>query len=165
VQTGRDPAAQWSVGELHLFDGSRELPHNPAWKLRARPNPWDAGWAFDANPLTRWRSLEALAPGMHLDAEFGDPIDLDAVAVDCSSDQWNMRITLDGLETAAPQRSELPPAADQRAAAVRELARRGITHVLLRDADFGAADFRDHAADWGLRLAGQVEEWRLYAVQ
>ena len=69
------------------------------------------------------------------------------------------------LLAATPRRSENTPPADLRAAAVREIARRGITHILLRDADFGAADFRDRTDAWGLRMAGEAEGWRLYAVK
>ncbi len=162
TQTGQDPAAQWSVGELHVFDGGRELARAPRWQPRAQPNPWDAAWAFDANPLTRWRSLEPLAAGMHFDVEFGGPIEVDAVALDCCQRSVDMQCSLEGREVtaleaagSAPRRSETPPAADLRAAAVREIARRGITHVLLRDADFGADDFRDRTAEWGLRAGGR----------
>lgn len=173
TQDGQDPATQWSVGELHVFDAGRELPRAPGWKPRARPNPWDAEWAFDRNPLTRWRSLEPLAPGMHFDVEFGDPLEVDAVALDCANDQWKMRVRLEGedaaghwkLLAAAAQRSETAAPADLRAAAIREIAGRGITHILLRDADFGAADFRERTAEWGLRMAGEAEGWRLYAVR
>jgi hypothetical protein len=173
LQSGQDPAAQWSVGELHVFAAGRELARAPRWHMRVQPNPWDAGWAVDGNPLTRWRSLAPLARGMHFDLEFGGPTEVDAVALDCANDQWTMRVQLEGAEkagrwellAAAPRRSEIAPAADLRAAAVREIARRGITHVLLRDVDFGADDFRDRTAEWGLRVAGEAEGWRLYEVK
>src|SRR5262249_35133216 len=48
VQTARDPRAQWSIGEVFEAPGV----------ARAGPNRWDAAWAVDGNPVTRWRSLE-----------------------------------------------------------------------------------------------------------
>jgi hypothetical protein len=170
VETGRDPGAQWSVGELHVFDSGREVTLTG---LTAHPNPWDAGWAIDRNPLTRWRSLEPMRPGMYLEARFGEAREIDAVALDCAHDQWGMQLRVEAEESpghwqllpADPVQSEDPPPPDLRAAAVRELKRRGITHLLIRDTDFGAADFRSSAAGWGLDPVGQVEEWRVYAIR
>src|SRR5205085_4066163 len=48
VATEDDPGAQWSIGEIQIAAAS----------VRARPNPWDAHWAVDGNPVTRWRPLE-----------------------------------------------------------------------------------------------------------
>jgi hypothetical protein len=170
VESARDPGAQWSVGELHVFDSGREVP---LAGLVAHPNPWDAGWAIDRNPLTRWRSLEPMQPGMYLEARFGEAREIDAVALDCAHDQWGMKLRVEGEESsgrwrllsADPVQSENPSPPDLRAAAVRELQRRGITHLLVRATDFGAADFLSAAAAWGLDPVGEVKEWRLYAIR
>jgi hypothetical protein len=158
-QTARDPAAQWSIGEIHFLA-----------EPRAQPNPWDIAWAFDKNPLTRWRSLAPLAPGMHIALDFKAVWAVDQLTLDCAHDQWNLRLQIEGqdvdghwkLLTAEPQKSENPPLAYPRRQAMRELFARGITHLLLRDSDFGAADFRERTSVWGLRLLGRVEDWSLY---
>jgi hypothetical protein len=163
VQTARDPGAQWSIGEV------LESPGLP----RAKPNPWDAAWAVDGKPVTRWRSLEPLAPGMYFELDFGAVREIDSVTLDCAHDQWNVRLELEGrnaegrwnLLTANPRKSENEPLTGLRAVAAREVAARGITHLLLRNSDFGAGDFRDRASDWGMRLAGAVEDWRLYSLK
>ena len=58
VQTASVPEAQWSVAELRVFAGGRELPRDPDWRLTAHPNPWDVQLAFDNSPVTRWRSWQ-----------------------------------------------------------------------------------------------------------
>jgi len=163
LQTARDPGAQWSIGEIDVAGSA---------KVRAWPNPWDARWAFDRNPLTRWRSLAPLAPGMHFDVDFGEPRELDSLALNCAHDQWGLELRLEGetspgrwtLLAAAARKSENAPLGDLRRAAVREIRARGITHVLIRDADFGADDFRARTQDWGMALAGEAEGQRLYAL-
>jgi len=109
---------------------------------------------------------------MHFDLDFGVPRALDAVTIDCSFDQWTLQLGLEGRPPGGgwkrlaveARKSENAPLPDLRRAAVRQIAARGITHVLLHNTDFGAPDFRDRTADWGLRLLGEVEDWRLYAV-
>ncbi len=59
VQTASVPdEAQWSVSELRVFSGGRELPRDPQWRLTAHPNPWDIQLAFDNSSVTRWRSWQ-----------------------------------------------------------------------------------------------------------
>jgi Dolichyl-phosphate-mannose-protein mannosyltransferase len=161
VQTARDPAVQWSIGEIHI----RARP-------QAHPNPWDAGWARDGNPVTRWRSLEPMATGMHFDLDFDAPRELDSITLDCAHDQWSLRLRLEGQDAdgrwqtiaAAPSKSEVAPLEGLRRMAARELAARGIRYLLLRDSDFGAADFRERTSEWSMRLLSTVEDWRLYAI-
>jgi hypothetical protein len=169
VQDSLDPHAQWSVGELRVWNAGKEWSPGTDWKLHPSENPWDAVWALDHNPLTRWRSLRTLAPGLRLDLEFPKPHEIDAVTLDGAHDQWSLRLHVED-ENGRPlparfQRIEIPALPDLRAAAVREIARRGITHLLMRDTDFGADDFRLHAAAWGITPAGTAREWRLYRLQ
>jgi hypothetical protein len=109
---------------------------------------------------------------MHFDLDFGEPREIDGVTLDCAHDQWSLGLELAGQDAAgrwktlstSPRQSENAPLPDLRRAAVREIVARGITHLLLRDSDFGAADFRDRAHDWGIRLIGETEGWQLYAL-
>lgn len=160
VETASDPGAQWNIGEIYV---------GGAAQARASANPWDAAWALDGNPLTRWRSQEPLRPGMYFDLRFDAPRELDAVEIDCAHDQWGMRLRLQdpsgAVLAAEPRQSEIAPFPDLRAAAVAEIRRRGITHVVIRDTDFGAQDFRDRAPDWGLIQVGEAEGHRLYALR
>jgi hypothetical protein len=148
---------------LRLFDGEREVPADAGWTPRAHPNPWDARWAVDRNPLTRWRSLAPMEPGMYFEVTFAQPREIDAVAIDCAHDQWNVRLSVEGA--GEPVKSEIDRLPDLRAAAIEEIGKRGITHLLVRDSDFGAEDFRTRRAQWGILQVGEADDWRLYALR
>src|SRR5207248_10509053 len=111
--------------------------------------------------------------GMRFGFDFGTPREIDSLTLDCARDQHGLMLELEGQDpdgywkplATRVTRSENAPSPDLRATAVREIAARGITHVLMRDSDFGAHDFRDRSADWGLRLLADQEGWQLYAVK
>ena len=96
VQTAAGGPDHWNVAELRVFDGGRELPRAPRWRLRARPNPWDVQMAFDNSPVTRWRSWQELFPGMFMEVDFGRTEQVDSVRVECSHDQYKIRLRLEG---------------------------------------------------------------------
>ncbi|MCS7313829.1 MAG: glycosyltransferase family 39 protein [Bryobacterales bacterium] len=170
VQTNRGGPDHFSVGELRLFLGERELPRRPLWRLRARPKPWDVQMAFDNSPATRWRSWQTLEPGMFVEVELPRAERLDRVVVECSRDQYRTRLRLEGRPPSGqwrvlddqPQEAELPPPIGLRRAAASELKRRGVHYVLIWDQDFGAEDFRKNAVLWGATFLGERNGARLY---
>jgi hypothetical protein len=113
-----------------------------------------------------------MATGMHFDLDFDAPRELDSITLDCAHDQWSLRLRLEGQDAdgrwqtiaAAPSKSEVAPLEGLRRMAARELTARGIRYLLLRDSDFGAADFRERTSEWSMRLLSTVEDWRLYAI-
>ncbi|MBI1791466.1 MAG: hypothetical protein HYR60_28390 [Acidobacteria bacterium] len=170
VQTARGEPDIWSVGELRVYQGERELPRAPHWRLSARPNPWDVQLAFDNSPLTRWRSWETLYPGMYLAVDFGRIEPIDSVLLECSRDQYKAMVKLEGRGESGPWR-ELSPAPEDwdapaefglRRGAIEELKARGIGYVLLFDDDFGAQDFRTKGAVWGVTQLAEYYGARLY---
>jgi hypothetical protein len=160
----------WSVAELRVFRAGLEVPRAPEWRIRARPNPWDIGLAFDNDPVTRWRSNEALAPGQWIEVDFGGEIALDEVSVQYAHDQRGHRLLLDtrsgdgwrqgiaGLETVIPTPAGLQQAATR---ALKDL---GIDYLQLDDGDFGATAVRAEPELWNLELAAQERESRLYRI-
>ncbi|MEN6533655.1 MAG: hypothetical protein ABFD89_08330 [Bryobacteraceae bacterium] len=170
VQTAQGASDLWSIAEFRVFDGGKELPRLPDWRLRARPNPWDVQMAFDNSPVTRWRSWETLSPGMYMEVEFGKPVAVDCVRLDCSHDQYQARVRLDGqLESgewktlaAGPKATDVPEPFGLRRAAVAELKLRGIHHLMLWDSDYSADEFRTNTGAWGMTLVGERAGARLY---
>lgn len=170
VQTNHGGPDHFSVGEMRLFLGERELSRRPLWRLRARPKPWDVQLAFDNSPATRWRSWQALEPGMFLEVEFTRPERLDRVTLECSRDQYRTRLRLEGrlpsgqwrLLGDRPEEAELPPPIGLRRAAAHELKRRGVHYLLIWDGDFGAEDFRKNAVVWGATFLVERNGARLY---
>ena len=164
---GRD---LWSVSELHVFRGREELPRSPLWRLRAWPKPTDVQFAFDNNPVTRWRSWQSISPGMFVEVDLGRAELIDSVHLDCPPEVAQIRLRLETQEASgrwrtlaeAPQAAELPPPLGLRRAAVQELRAQGVDYLVVLDSDFGAADYRKNAALWGLALLGQRGPARLY---
>jgi hypothetical protein len=173
VEQGREPQDQWSMAELRVFDGPRELPRDPAWRLTAHPNPWDVQLAFDNSPVTRWRSWQPAEPGMYVQVDFGHPQAVSSVVVESSWDLVNTRIALQGMTPDAkwttvldhPEVTVRPIHASLRMAAIAELKARGIGYVLIRPGDPGADDFARYPRAWGLTLAGELYGVRLYRIR
>ena len=147
------------VHEVHFFHGDREILPEPGWRTTADPNPWDAHWAFDRIPVTRWRSWQPAGPGMYLEVDFGRPVLVDRVVVDCPADSSGPPALAD--VTSEMQMGEAP-AMDLRRAVTEALKGRGIGYLLVRDSEPLAADFQDNAALWGVRELGSANHARLY---
>ncbi len=162
----------WSIAEFHAFLGAKEIEGSAGWRVNAAPNPWDAKLAFDRNPVTRWRSWEAIRPGMHLDIDFGKPEQIDAVLLEGSFDQWQTKLRLEGLDasgqwrllSAAPLESTLPKVLDLRRQATREMQARGIDYLLVMQSDYGSDDFDKNRELWGLKLLRDLTSSKLYEI-
>jgi hypothetical protein len=170
VQAARIAGEMWSVSEFQLRAGGRPLATDGKWHITGNPNPWDVRLAFDANPVTRWRSWEDATPGMFLEVDFGRPKLLDQVSLITSADSLRNTVYLRGMDAVGrwrdlPASPLITPAQltrNLRADAVRELLAHGIRYLLVTPAAFGANEFNQNAAVWGMRLTGQSAGARLY---
>jgi hypothetical protein len=169
VQTNSG-ADLWSIHELRVFDGARELPRDPRWRFDAQPYPWGIANAFDGNPITFWKCGETLRPGQFVEVDFNGVEQADSVLIETSPNQWGIRLKLEGRDANAqwkllapePQASDAPVPPGLRRAAAEELKRRGIDYLLVIDGEFGADDLRDNAGLWGIRQVGEYKGARLY---
>jgi hypothetical protein len=161
----------WSIGEFRVFDGPRELPRTPHWRLTAHPSPWAIAEAFDSNPVTFWKCGEPLRPGQFVAVDFNAVEPADSVVIDAAPNQWGIRLRLEGRNAASGQwnllapafePSDAPVASDLRRAAAQELKRRGIDYLLVFDGEFGADDLRRNSALWGIAPVGEYKGARLY---
>ncbi len=172
VQTASGGPDFWSAAEVRVYRGRSELARAPEWRLRASPNPWDVQMAFDNSPVTRWSSVEPLYPGMFLEVDFGRVERVDQVLVECSHDQYKIRLRLEGEDAAgrrvelaaAPEQRDAPAIEGLRRAATEELQLRGIGYILVFDDDFGAEDFRTRQREWGIEAAGRDTGVTLYRI-
>ena len=174
VQTAEGTAAdEWSVGEVKVYDAGRPLGRSAKWKLFSNANRWDLEYAFDRDPVTRWGARTAMFSWMQMGIDFGAPEILDTVELDCSHDQWAIRLKLEGrdragnwkLLTAEPTTSERPLNQDLRRAAMERFRRHGVTHILIDKGNFVLADFQKNAEQWGVTQAGRVGDDWLYAIK
>jgi hypothetical protein len=174
LQTATHPRDTWSVTELRVFRGERELPRDARWRLRANPNPWDVQRAFDNSDITRWSSHTPLRPGCFVEIDFGKSETVDRVVVQSTRDQYQARLAVEvagksGLWTRvggepADVASSTRVRTGRRAAA-DELKREGITHIVVETNDFKSEDFYMRAEHWGLELAGERGGHRLYKLK
>ncbi len=169
VQTNRG-SDQWSIHELRVWDGAREVPRAARWRLDAQPYPWGIENAFDGRPITFWKCGETLRPGERVEVDFGRDEQADAVLIETAPDQFGIRLRLEGRSgdgnwkslATAPEITGAPAPDGLRRAAAAELKRRGIDYVLAFDGEFGAEDLARNAGEWGIRQVGEYKGARLY---
>jgi hypothetical protein len=127
----------WSVHELFAYEGGRKI---------------------DRGLTSLWMSGDA---GESVRVNFGGPQRIDRVVVITAMDQPDARLSLDGIE-AAVSYGQLPTPPDLRRKAAMELRRRGFTHFLAFDGEFGADDLRARASDWDITQVAEYKGARLY---
>lgn len=162
----------WTIAELHILSQGREVQHSPFWSLSAQPNRWEVGLAFDNNYASRWSSWQAMSPGMFVAVDFGKLQTVDEVVFQMAPNE-DVRIqvevgTEDGRWTPIPASMERGPFAvpsDLRREGTRSLKAHGVTHLVLREGDFPAADVREHVDRWGLVELGVVGPLHLYRLE
>jgi len=145
------------------MDGANELARSPAWRLSARPNPWDVQMAFDNSPVTRWRSWEVARPGMFVEVDFGDVQRVGSVMVESSDEGYQTKIKLEGMDQRGqwttlldrPAEFSLPTRVNLRRAASEELKARGIHYIMVERDDIRSEDFQTYTSLWGMKCIGQ----------
>jgi len=160
----------WTINELRIFVGGRELPREAAWRLTAHPYPWSVQDAFDNSPVTFWRSGEAIHPGMFVEVDFGAMREADQVVLEGPVDQYGIRLELEGEIGDGtwqhlgdrPMLSDGAPYLGFRRAAAEELKRRGIDYILCFQDEAAAEDVRRNRDLWGVVEVGAAAGARLY---
>ena len=162
--------ANWTVSEMRVFSHGRELVRRPGWQLKAWPNGWEAGLAFDNNYATRWSSWESMWPGMFIEADFDRPETVDAIMLDCEGD-WDAHMELHVLtergwipiaDTFQENLLQIP--GEIRRAATSALKAHGFAFLLVKDSDFAADDMRKNSALWGITQLAEVNGSRFYRI-
>jgi hypothetical protein len=169
VQT-RQGGDTWSIHEFRIWDGGRELPRAPGWRLTARPTAWGVQDAFDNSLATFWLCGEPLRPGQFVEVVFHSTETADSVVLETAPNQWGAAFGLEGQDaagrwvplSAAPTPTSAPRPLGLRRAVAEELKRRGIDYLLVFNTDNGATDLRLNLDLWGMRLAGEEQGARLY---
>ncbi len=171
AQTEEGRPDHWSISEMRVFHKGRELERAARWRLTAKPNPWEVQLAFDNSPVTRWKCWHPLFRGMFVEVDFGAATEADEVVLECSEDQYKVRMRLEGSDGGAwttlaekPEVRKVLPPLGVKMAASRELKERGVTHMLVHEDDFGAADYRSNAPSWGMTEVGERHGFRLYRI-
>lgn len=167
---------QWGLSEVQLFRGRDRLGLQPQWRLLARPNVWEARFAFDQNWISRWGTWEAVRPGMYLGIDFGGPVRLDRARLICLTHEQTGPVQFLGrtregawqVLVAAPEARRVP-ALNLRRSAMRLVRQEGFAYVLAPAGGSGygpvGRSMRDRPGDWGVELAGEVDSACLFRVR
>jgi hypothetical protein len=161
----------WSVAEMRVRSGGRELVRSPGWKVSAWPNGWEAQLAFDNSYATRWSAWEPLSPGQRIEIEFPEPQRIDEVVLECDP-QWKAALQVEVLlptgrwvaitDTATFVKGDFPTGL--RRAASRDVKALGINYLLLSEGDVGYKDMSQYAKYWGLRQLAEHNGTHFYHI-
>jgi hypothetical protein len=165
VQEAQIPEV-WSINEVKFFRGAGEILPQPQGKSNAEPFPWDIALAFDRNPATRWRAWEPSRPGMYVEMDFGAPVELDRVELECSTDQGDNDVQLEAID-AKLEKLKLDPMPPERLKrlATQTVKARGIDYLLIVGDNWLAPDMFANPAVWGLKkVADRGNAW-LFEIQ
>jgi hypothetical protein len=171
-ETGAPGSVVPTLHEMRIFGPAGEVLPQEAWRINAHPFPWDAGLAFDRNPATRWSAWQRITRGSWIAVDFGREEAVTSVKLETSEDQGAVQWNLEGETTPGnwfalnpstePGRMAAPP--DLRRAAIEQLKRNHIQYLLI-EPGFAAAEFRDHAMEWGIQPIGESQGIRLYHIE
>ncbi len=171
LETEAPPSATPSVNEMRLYGPAGELAPDSSWRYDAHPFPWDAQFAFDRNPVTRWEAWQEIREGARLQVRFGNAETVSAVRVETKGDQKDVHWQLQGLTDgdqwkALPATSEivLMPAQDFRKAATQEFKRCHIRYFLTDTPPY-MEQFGEHEGQWGIRKLAQFGNQQLYFIE
>jgi hypothetical protein len=157
----------WTVAEVRVFADGKELPRDPAWRLRASASPWYVQQAFDNSLMTVWDSDLNGAPGMYLNIDFGKPTRVDRVDlyVPHSQREAVVRAEGDGRAIEANFSQDIVPLPSRmRRAAMEELKANGISWLVFRDEEFMADDLLGRSKLWGVRQVAERNGFRLWHI-
>ncbi|MEN6605316.1 MAG: discoidin domain-containing protein, partial [Bryobacteraceae bacterium] len=163
--------SQWCATEIRAWGLGKELERQSAWKLSARPNPWDVQLAFDNSYVTRWCTREPVSAGMHVEIDFGAPVTLDAVTIEAAMDE-TATLRIEGADehggwallSDKTQPAPLKKVTGLRRAAMAEFKARGVPYLLVKDTADYAEDFWRNKPYWGVTEVFEAAGYRLYRI-
>jgi hypothetical protein len=153
----------WTVHELRLFDGSRELARAPQWRLRARPDTRDVQLAFDNNPVTLWT-------GERLEIDCGGPVVLESVLLETRPAQGGASLLVEIFDEVGewqlvpdlPEQTDLLRPPGLRRLAALELQLRGIRYIAVDGSDSLGRDLAEKPRWWQVEEIAREGNLRLY---
>ncbi|MBI3207417.1 MAG: glycosyltransferase family 39 protein [Candidatus Solibacter usitatus] len=163
---------QFSVNEFRILNEQKEIPRREDWRVHAWPNPWDAPMAFDNNPVTRWRTWEAIRQGMMIEVVFPAAVPADGVLLETANDQGFLKVELYGLAESgnwlrlgSGREYSVVEMHGLRRAAMDYLRQQGVSYILAAPDDPCYAEYHINQPWWGLQLARNIGGYRLYRIE
>ncbi len=171
-QTGTDKEELWTISEVKLYQGEQQRQRSSAWKLTSSSFSWDIGLAFDSNFVTVWKSWERITPGMFVQADFGQPITLDRVAVDGQRARA-VRMVLKGVDangrtvTLAEQSTvaAIPAPEDYRQRVTAEVEKLGYRYLVIDQSQPCYHEILNDPSAWRMTLVTKQGGYALFALK
>ncbi|MEP6535553.1 MAG: glycosyltransferase family 39 protein [Bryobacteraceae bacterium] len=163
----------WSIHDLELFRGERNIGTSRRWTLDAWPNSWEAPLGLDQNLASRWRTWEPARPGMFFEVDFDRPETLTAINVVGRTTEYEPRLEIygqrpDGVWVQFPAPRTVRPAINLRHAAVRMVRRSGMKYILAPGGKAGGGPIGTSMAnqpfDWGVEIVAQLDNTYLLKI-
>jgi hypothetical protein len=170
VQNRDERGGQWSITEMRVFSGAKEILRSPLWQLRAKPTLHEVQKAFDGSYVTRWITDQGRYTGMYVEIDFGQNETVDEVVLQLTPDQpWDSyHVEVPGedgkwvrLKTEL-KLVEVTTPLGLRRAAIEELLYRNVQYLVISESDFGAADVTLNRGVWGVEELANVADVKLY---
>jgi hypothetical protein len=162
----------WTMYEIRIFGTEGELTRETPWRGTASANRWEAAYAFDGVPVTRWTAAERSRPGMFIEVDLGADRMSTGVRAEVNSSERpapvRLEAEIDGrwvLLSDEAKVLEAPLLTESRRQAGESLKREGITHMYVHEEDWMADDIRRNPAAWGLILIGESGKSRVYRLE
>jgi hypothetical protein len=166
------PGEVWAIHEMRVSNAGIEVPRSPAWRIDADPDPWEAPFAFDNNPATRWSSEKAVSDGAFLEIAFGRSTEFDSVSLDCATGESEQLVVAAEIEpgkmvplNATVGAATLPLPPGLRRGATRMLKSYGFDYLMMNDADYYADDFTIYTPYWGIRQVARTPGHTLFRIE
>jgi hypothetical protein len=173
------PDEVWSVAEMRVMREGREIPRSAQWKISASPDPWEAPFAFDNNPVSRWSAEQFGAKGAFLEVDFDAPVTVDSVLLECpesDSEQLTIQAAVSRGSAVVNAAALVPVNAAVRAekveapvglrrSAIKMLERYGFEYLMISNSSYYADDYKKYASFWGIRSIAESGETTLYHLE
>ena len=165
----------WSIGEISLQRGGAPVRPVRDWILDSHPNPWEAPFALDGNPVSSWRTWAPGHTGDFFSVRFDRPVALGSVVLTSGGSEYNShpRVELqragDGSWFSVDAIREWAPPLNLKAAAVRAMRAEAISHIVVAAGRSGMGVLGDQMVrepdKWGLTVAGEESSVYVFKVR
>jgi hypothetical protein len=166
------PDQVWRISEVRLLNQGKELARSQLWQIRATPDPWEAPFAFDNSPVSRWSSEQYGAQRAFLEVSFEKPMIVDSVVLECPEDSpESIAIRADlaphvtKFLVTSVRIGKVQHPAGMRRSAVKLAKEYGFDYLVLSKSDYYADDFEKYFYYWGVRSVATTGDWTLYHLE
>ncbi|MCC7237176.1 MAG: hypothetical protein IT163_17840 [Bryobacterales bacterium] len=172
IRRAKGDSGTWGVFEVEMNCGKQQVTRSNAWTIRAEPNPYAAIFAFDRNPVTRWRTEYGSDRDMHLEVAFGRTTCVSEVILSVARAHTHVGAVIEVLNESSWVKPEaavrvsrgLPPDRLLKKAATDRLRASGITHLMLPVTNEMKDDFVWNDWQWGVRKIHESGGWMIFEV-